>query len=99
MATETNQPIVCRSCGQSIHSVSELRAHEKAHGLAAVNAVLSAKTKHGATLGEHHAEIQNGQQHTSRFMRWIDKRYHLVMLAEMTLELILILLLVILAWK
>lgn len=96
MATETNQEtIVCRSCGQSIHSVSELRAHEKAHGLAAVNSVLSAQTKHGTTLGQHHAEVS-----AKRGLKdFIDRHYHEIMLAEMTIELALILLLVILAWR
>lgn len=95
MAAERNQAdIVCRYCGQSITSVSELRRHNDAHCQQSVTTVLSAKAKHGTTLGEHHAEIA---KHS--FKDLIDRHYHEIMLAEMTLELVLILLLVILAWK
>lgn len=102
MAAETNQAIVCLYCGREMNSREEvigfpyvcLPCVKKTAG--SFN-MLSAKTKHGASLGEHH--VESVTKRTSKFKDSLDRHYHEIMLAEMTLELVLILVLVILAWK
>lgn len=96
MAAETNQAIVCQYCGRSISHVRQLSLHGEGRCDQAVTEVLSAKVKHG-TLGEHH--VESVTKRTSKFKDSLDRHYHEIMLAEMTLELVLILVLVILAWK
>ena len=81
----------CRFCGMALVGLpSEPANSPHVLGECLKEPMLSAHAKHGAR--NHAGDI-------TRFAQWIDRNYHFVMLAEMTIELVLILILVALAWR